>query len=123
MSLVAAYRTPSPFMIGYDFPRAILRVVLAVCQLTEYIMKLLIEKGYSFSTTAEREMVRDVKENSSYIALDFDSKPSFVEKEFSRIHDTTFQSIVECDVDIKRISAQTWCSQEALPCSPALVTG
>merc|ERR1712174_193340 len=64
-----------PIYEGYALPHAVQRLDMAGRDLTQWMMKLLTERGeFRPVTTAEQEITREIKEKLSYIALDYNAE-------------------------------------------------
>lgn len=61
-----------PIFEGYAIPHAVQRILLAGTNMTEHLRQLLAKKGYQFTTPAELEIVRDIKETFCYVVSDFE---------------------------------------------------
>ncbi|KAF3641224.1 Actin-7 [Capsicum annuum] len=111
-----------PIYEGCALLHAILRLDLAGRDLTDSLMKILTKRCYMFTTTAEREIELETAKSSSFVEKNYELpngqvitigaerfccpevlfQPSMIGMEAASIHETTYNSIMKCDVDIRK---------------------
>ena len=128
-----------PIFEGYQIPHAIDKIMLAGRDLTTWMQKILKDNNYNFDTSAEKEIVRDMKEKLCYVAEDYEEElkkagagseleetytlpdgnlctfstqrfktpeylfnPTLNGKEFPGVHKLTYNSIMACDLDVRK---------------------
>eukprot|EP00761_Pharyngomonas_kirbyi_P003088 gb/GECH01003092.1/.p1 GENE.gb/GECH01003092.1/~~gb/GECH01003092.1/.p1 ORF type:complete len:378 (+),score=82.75 gb/GECH01003092.1/:1-1134(+) len=70
-----------PVYEGRPISHATERIDLAGRDLTHYLVELLYQRGYPMESSAELEIVRDVKESLAYVAYDYESELDQVEEQ------------------------------------------
>ena len=113
--------------------------MLAGRDMTTWMQKILKDNNYNFDTSAEKEIVRDMKEKMCYVAEDYEAElkkaesgselekqytlpdgnvcsfsvqriktpeyifnPTLNGKEYGGVHQLTFKSIMNCDLDVRK---------------------
>lgn len=69
-----------PICEGIPLQHAMIRLHLSGSDLTEYLLRLMTERGYYFDTPSEQEMAPDIKEKLCYVAQDFTEEMALSEK-------------------------------------------
>ena len=61
-----------PVYDGFALPHLTRRLDIAGRDVTRYLIKLLLMRGYAFNRTADFETVREIKEKLCYVSYDLD---------------------------------------------------
>jgi len=63
-----------PVFEGFSLPHAVEKMEIAGRVLTNYLQKLLLESGHNFTSAAELEIVREIKEELCFIAQNYEEE-------------------------------------------------
>ena len=63
-----------PVYEGFAIPHAVEKMEIAGRVITQYCQKLLLGSGHSFTSSAEMEIVKDIKEKLCFVSKDFEAQ-------------------------------------------------
>ena len=98
-----------PAYEGFALPQSIRRLDVAGRHLTEYMIKLLQLREYTFNRTADFEVVREIKEKVCYVGYDLE-----LEKKLALETTTVVQSYTLPDGRVIKVGAERFEAPEAL---------
>merc|ERR1719437_221378 len=61
-----------PCFDGFALPYGMMHLNIAGRDMTKYMMQLLTERGYSFTTSAQKEAARKLKEKVCFASMDYE---------------------------------------------------
>lgn len=98
-----------PVYEGFALPDKIKRLDIAGRHLTEYLIKLLLLRGYTFNRTADFETVREIKEKVCYVGYDLE-----LEKKLALETTTVMAQYTLPDGRVIKVGAERFEAPEAL---------
>lgn len=98
-----------PVFEGYALPNLIRRLDVAGRHITQYLIKLLLLRGYAFNRTADFDTIREVKEKLCYVCYDHE-----LEKRLALETTTVTQSYTLPDGRTIKVGAERFECAEAL---------
>jgi len=98
-----------PVYEGFALPDKIKRLDIAGRHLTEYLIKLLLLRGYTFNRTADFETVREIKEKVCYVGYDLE-----LEKKLALETTTVMSQYTLPDGRVIKVGAERFEAPDAL---------
>jgi actin, other eukaryote len=131
-----------PIYETYSVPHAVKKIMLAGRDISKALETILTERGWNFETTAQFQIVRELKEKMCFVSMDYKKdmadaptkewkekfeksytlpdgnellignerfrapeiifQPSLSGKDVPGVHKLTYNSIMECDLDVRK---------------------
>jgi actin, other eukaryote len=84
-----------PIYEGYSLKHSIFKIDIGGKDVTDNLLKLLSNNGYTFQTSAEKEIVRDIKEKLGFVSSDIKRDLKLSENKFVKSYELPDGNVIE----------------------------